>query len=108
MGHSWNTTLLGPVHKIPGRPNKQAITVTKKIKYFLRAKDAEINKERGEIERFKRSLQTQVQDLQIELEKQRAELKTEFDECMRKREHEWRIQAEEFSSTILARDLEVR
>lgn len=49
----------------------------------------------------------QLQDLQFDLEKQRNELKTEFDEVMRKREHEWRLQAEEFSSTLLAKDLEV-
>lgn len=73
-----------------------------------RSKDSEINKERSEIEKFKRTLQTQLTDLQFDLEKQRTELKTEFDEIMRRREHEWRLQAEEFSSTILTRDLEVR
>jgi hypothetical protein len=45
--------------------------------------------------------------LQIELEKQRNEMKTEFDEVMRKREHEWRLQVDEFGTVTLAKDLEV-
>ncbi len=71
------------------------------------AKDKEINQERVEIETFKRGLKLQLHDLQMELEKQRNELKTEFDEVMRKREHEWRLQTDDFNTIILAKDLEV-
>ena len=53
-------------------------------------------------------MQRQLQDLQFDLEKQRNELKTEFDEVMRKREHEWRLQADDFNSEILAKELEVK
>lgn len=45
--------------------------------------------------------------MQFDLEKQRNELKTEFDEVMRKREHEWRLQADEFSTQLLAKELQV-
>lgn len=72
-----------------------------------RAKDNEINAERVEIEKHKRTLQRQLQDLQFDLDKQRTELKTEFDEIMRKREHEWRMQTDEFNTAVLAKDLEV-
>jgi hypothetical protein len=41
------------------------------------------------------------------LDKQRNELKTEFDSIIRKREHEWRLQADEFNTITLAKDLEV-
>ena len=73
----------------------------------LSNKDAEVNKERNEIEKFKRTLQRQLQDLQFDLEKQRTELKTEFDEIQRKREHEWRMQTDEFSTELLAKELQV-
>ena len=81
------------------------------IKFFFflqRAKDLEINQERNEIEKIKRSLQRELQDLQFDLEKQRNELKTEFDEVMRKREHEWRLQSDEYDTKLLAKDLEVK
>lgn len=52
-------------------------------------------------------MQTQLQDLQFDLDKQRVELKTEFDEILRKREHEWRLQTDDFNSIVLAKDLEV-
>jgi hypothetical protein len=45
--------------------------------------------------------------LQFDLDKQRTELKTEFDEIMRKREHECRMQTDEFNTAVLAKDLEV-
>ena len=73
----------------------------------LRSKDNEINIERAEIEKYKRSLQRQLQDLQFDLDNQRNELKTEFDEVMRKREHEWRMESDETHSVILAKELEV-
>jgi predicted nucleic acid-binding Zn-ribbon protein len=67
----------------------------------------EINRERTEIEKYKRDLQRQLQDLQFDLDKQRTELKNEFDGILRKREHEWRMQADDFDSAILAKELEV-
>ena len=74
---------------------------------IFRAKDIEINQERSEIEKYKRILQRELQDLQFDLEKQRNELKTEFDEVMRKREHEWRMQADEFGTQLMAKELQV-
>lgn len=70
-------------------------------------KDKEINGERTEIEKLKRTLNRQLQDLQIDLEKQRSEMRTEFDEVMRKREHEWRLSTDELNTNILAKELEV-
>ena len=70
-------------------------------------KDNEINQERNEIEKYKRTLTRQLQDLQFDLERQRNELKTEFDEIMRKREHEWRLQVDEFNTQDLSKDLQV-
>ena len=71
------------------------------------AKDNEVNKERAEIEKHKRDLQRQLQDLHFDLESQRTALKNDFDEVMRKREHEWRLESDEFNSAILAKELEV-
>jgi serine phosphatase RsbU (regulator of sigma subunit) len=75
---------------------------------YLSSKDIEINKERADIEKYKRSLQIQLQDLQFDLEKQRNELKTEFDEVIRKREHEWRILDDELNTQIIAKDLQLK
>ena len=69
--------------------------------------DNEVNKERAEIEKHKRDLQRQLQDMHFDLEKQRSELTNEFDQVIKKREHEWRLQSEDFNSNILAKELEV-
>lgn len=50
----------------------------------------------------------QLQDLQFDLEKQRNELKTEFDEVMRKREHEWRLLDDQLNTQIIAKDLQLK
>jgi hypothetical protein len=52
-------------------------------------------------------LKRELQDLQFDLEKQRNELKTEFDEILRKREHEWRLKVDEFNTQELAKELQV-
>ncbi len=76
-------------------------------RFFESNKDSEINKERQDIENTKRNLQLKVNDLQFDLETQRIELKTEFDECMRKREHEWRKRYDDQATELLAKDLQV-
>lgn len=50
----------------------------------------------------------QIQDLQYDLDKQRDELKNEFDQLIKKREHEYRLQIDEFNTHILAKDLEIK
>lgn len=72
------------------------------------AKDEEIHQERKEIDSFKRNLQRQVRELEEELEIQRKELEVGFQEAMRRREHEYRIKADEMSATVLAHELKVR
>lgn len=45
--------------------------------------------------------------MQYDLDKQRDELKNEFDQLMKKREHEYRLQVDEFNTQYMAKDLEV-
>jgi len=78
------------------------------IEQYRAQKDAEVNKERNEIEKYKRALQLQIQDLQFDLDKQRNELKNEFDEVMRKREHEWRKANDDVNTDLLAKDLQIK
>ncbi|CAF0791557.1 unnamed protein product [Brachionus calyciflorus] len=75
---------------------------------FRSLKDNEISQERAEIEKLKRDLQMQIKDLEFDLDRQRDEMKNEFDQLMKKREHEYRIQIDEFNTVILAKDLEIK
>lgn len=78
------------------------------LEKYKNAKDVEIGLERTEIEKLKRTLQLQIKDLEFDLDKQRDEMRNEFDQIMKKREHEYRIQTDEFNTTILAKDLEIK
>ena len=78
------------------------------LEKYKNAKDAEIGLERTEIEKLKRTLQLQIKDLEFDLDKQRDEMRNEFDQIMKKSEHEHRIQTDEFNTIILAKDLEIK
>ncbi|RNA39221.1 coiled-coil domain-containing 57 [Brachionus plicatilis] len=78
------------------------------LEKYKNAKDMEIGVERTQIEKLKRTLQIQIKDLEFDLDKQRDEMRNEFDQIMKKSEHEHRIQTDEFNTTILAKDLEIK
>ena len=66
-----------------------------------------IGDERRDIERHKRCMHARVAELELELDTQRAECANEFEQAMRKREHEWQMQADEMAAAHLAKELEV-
>ena len=76
--------------------------------FIFRAKDNEIKIERNEIENHKRSLQNYIESLKYDLERQRVEMKNEFDDILRKREHEWRKMFDEQGTETLSKDLQVK
>ncbi len=66
-----------------------------------------MNKEREDLEAVKRNLERQIREVEDEMDIQRNELTIGFEEAMRKREHEYRIQADEMSTKVLAHELKV-
>ncbi|XP_064640433.1 coiled-coil domain-containing protein 57-like isoform X2 [Lineus longissimus] len=71
-------------------------------------KDAEVQKERDGLETIKRNLQRQIKEIEDELDTQRHELTSGFDEAISRREHEYRKQVDEMSSQVLAYELKVK
>eukprot|EP00058_Branchiostoma_floridae_P021601 XP_002607091.1 hypothetical protein BRAFLDRAFT_68117 [Branchiostoma floridae] len=74
---------------------------------FRSLKEAEVKREREEFEKFKRDLERSLQEVEADLDAQKRELTTGFDEALRRREHEFRKQADEMSNTVLAHELKV-
>ncbi len=75
--------------------------------FDYREKDAEVQKEREELESFKRNLERQLRESEEELDIQRREITCGFESALKKREHEFRVQADQMSSTVLAHELKV-
>ncbi|XP_066292208.1 coiled-coil domain-containing protein 57-like [Branchiostoma lanceolatum] len=75
---------------------------------FRSLKEAEVKREREEFEKFKRDLERSLQEVEADLDAQKRELTTGFDEALRRREHEFRKQADEMSNTVLAHELKVK
>ncbi|XP_078609551.1 coiled-coil domain-containing protein 57-like isoform X2 [Branchiostoma floridae x Branchiostoma japonicum] len=75
---------------------------------FRSLKEAEVKREREEFEKFKRDLERSLQEVEVDLNAQKRELTTGFDEALRRREHEFRKQADEMSNTVLAHELKVK
>lgn len=71
-------------------------------------KDEEINQERKDVEVFRMNLQRQVRQLEEELDMQRRELSSGFDEAMKRREKEYRTKIEELSAMALSHEMKVR
>ena len=75
--------------------------------FYNSAKDAEIQKEREELETFKRTLERQLRETEGDLDTQRRELMAGFDDNMRKREHENRVQIDELRNSVKAHEIKV-
>lgn len=71
-------------------------------------KDEETEKEREDVEAFRVNLQRQVRQLEDELDVQRRELSSGFDEAMKRREKEYRTKIEELSASALSYEMKVR
>ncbi|XP_070187035.1 coiled-coil domain-containing protein 57-like isoform X2 [Littorina saxatilis] len=78
------------------------------IEAFKNAKNGELQQERNEFDSLRRTLQRQLTELQAELEKQRQELSMEFEDAMKKREHEFRAQVDEMNAKVLEYDLKAQ
>nr|XP_055099688.1 coiled-coil domain-containing protein 57 isoform X4 [Symphalangus syndactylus] len=71
-------------------------------------KNGEIDHHREQYENLKWTLERKLEELDGELALQRQELLLEFELKMRKREHEFRLQADNMSNTALSRELKVK
>lgn len=78
------------------------------IEAFKSTKNGELTRERAEFESLRRKLQRQLTDLDADLDRQRHELTTEFEDALKKREHEFRIQTDEMSAKVLEYDLKAQ
>ncbi|XP_070579694.1 coiled-coil domain-containing protein 57-like [Ptychodera flava] len=80
----------------------------KEVDMFRSSKEAEVKIERDELEMFKRNLRRELQEVEEELETQRHELNSGFDEAMRRREHEYRVQVDDLSSKVLSYEMKAK
>ncbi|KAJ8363680.1 hypothetical protein SKAU_G00125110 [Synaphobranchus kaupii] len=71
-------------------------------------KDCDIQKHREEYERLKRELERKIREVEGELALQKQELMAEFDDEMKRREHEFNLRADEMSNTVLSHELRVK
>ncbi|XP_021344290.1 coiled-coil domain-containing protein 57-like, partial [Mizuhopecten yessoensis] len=69
------------------------------------SKDSELQQERKEFENFKRTLQRKLTEVEEELDTQRRELSAEFDDALKRREHEFRLQTDEMGTKVLEYEL---
>uniref|UniRef100_G1RUZ8 Coiled-coil domain containing 57 n=1 Tax=Nomascus leucogenys TaxID=61853 RepID=G1RUZ8_NOMLE len=76
--------------------------------YYHSDKKGEIDHHREQYENLKWTLERKLEELDGELALQRQELLLEFESKMRKREHEFRLQADNMSNTALSRELKVK
>ena len=67
----------------------------------------ETENERTNLANIKRNLQRQVREVEEDLDIQRQELSTGFDEVLRRRENEFRNQLDDLSATALAHEMKV-
>lgn len=78
------------------------------IDSFKSSKDSEINQERKELEMFKRNLQRQLKQVEDDLDTQKRELTINFEDALKKREHEFRLQKDEMSAKVLEYELKAK
>ncbi|XP_063445953.1 coiled-coil domain-containing protein 57-like [Mytilus trossulus] len=71
-------------------------------------KDAELQDERKEFEQFKRNLQRKMTEVEEELDTQRRELETSYEDVLKKREHEFRVNSNEMNSKVLEYELKAK
>ena len=72
------------------------------------SKDAELNRERLNVEKTKRDLDLKVVHLESELEAQRSELTSAFEEQVRVRERDTQQRVDEAEAARLAHEMKVR
>ncbi|CAL1527468.1 unnamed protein product [Lymnaea stagnalis] len=75
---------------------------------YKSCKDKELLDERKEYEQFRRDLQRQLVNVQNELDIQKRELTSEFDDAIKKREHEFKLRCDELSTKALEYELKVK
>ncbi|XP_048584581.1 coiled-coil domain-containing protein 57 isoform X2 [Nematostella vectensis] len=78
------------------------------LNQFRLNKEWEVKRERDELEGFKRELQHQLRAAEEDIDTQRQTLISDFDDALHKREHEFRLKADEMSSNLLAANLKVK
>lgn len=78
------------------------------IDSYRSTKDGEIQEERKEFENFKRTLQRKLTEVEEEMDAQKRELTTGFEDALRRREHEFRIQIDEMSAKVLEYELKAK
>ncbi|XP_071815250.1 coiled-coil domain-containing protein 57-like isoform X2 [Apostichopus japonicus] len=78
------------------------------LEHYKRIKDEETEKEREDVEAFRLNLQRQVRQLEDELDVQRRELSSGFDEAMKRREKEYRTKIEELSASALSYEMKAK
>ncbi|XP_068920084.1 coiled-coil domain-containing protein 57 isoform X4 [Petaurus breviceps papuanus] len=71
-------------------------------------KNCEIDHHREQYEKLKWQLERKLQELDGELALQKQELLAEFESELKKREHEFRLQADDMSNIILTHELKVK
>ncbi|KAH9514404.1 hypothetical protein Btru_025159 [Bulinus truncatus] len=71
-------------------------------------KDRELLDERKEYEEFRRNLQRQLTNVHNELDIQKRELTIEFEDALKKREHEFKLRLDEVSTKALEYELKVK
>uniref|UniRef100_A0A3P9A834 Coiled-coil domain containing 57 n=1 Tax=Esox lucius TaxID=8010 RepID=A0A3P9A834_ESOLU len=68
----------------------------------------DIEKQREEYEQMKRNLQRRVQEVEGELALQKQEMMTDFDNELRRREHEFNLRMDEMRAVVLSHELRVK
>ncbi|XP_020856608.1 coiled-coil domain-containing protein 57 isoform X2 [Phascolarctos cinereus] len=71
-------------------------------------KNCEIDHHREQYEKLKWQLERKLQELDGELALQKQELLAEFESELKKREHEFRLQADDMSNVVLTHELKVK
>ncbi|XP_036610006.1 coiled-coil domain-containing protein 57 [Trichosurus vulpecula] len=71
-------------------------------------KNCEIDHHREQYEKLKWQLERKLQELDGELALQKQELLAEFESELKKREHEFRLQADDMSNLVLTHELKVK
>ncbi|XP_071106451.1 coiled-coil domain-containing protein 57-like isoform X1 [Haliotis cracherodii] len=75
---------------------------------FKTTKATELDKERMEFETFRRKLQLRLKEVEEELDTQKRELSTGFEEALKRREHEFRVKADEMGAKVLEYELKAK
>jgi chromosome segregation ATPase len=72
------------------------------------AKEAEMKAEREDCDRLRRRLQQQISDLSVDLEDQRRELNSVFEEALKKKEHDFQSKFDELHTEKVSANYEVK